>query len=151
MKKEDLIAVARNVAAHVGLDPALLCAIVEQESGWNQWAIRFEPAFLARYVEPIASKQHLSPSESNARATSWGLMQVMGQVAREIGFAGASLAELCEPSVGLQIGCEVFARKLTAANQDTQRALLLWNGGANINYPTEVLVRVRSYEKCSVR
>lgn len=146
MKKEDLIAAARSAATAKELDPALVCAIVEQESGWNQWAIRFEPAFLKKYVEPLEGNEHLSPSESNARATSWGLMQVMGQVARENGFAGPSLAELCEPSIGLEIGCSVFAKKLVAANQASKHALLLWNGGSNANYATEVLARVGRYQ-----
>ena len=74
-----LIALARAAAAQHSLDAALICAIVEQESAWDPHAIRYEPAFRSRYVAPLG----LPPTEEVARSISWGLMQVMGQVARE--------------------------------------------------------------------
>jgi len=136
-----LIVLARNAAAQQALDPALVCAIVEQESAWDPHAIRYEPAFRARYAAPLG----LPPTEEVARSISWGLMQVMGQVAREHGFAGKSLAALCEPAAGLAIGCAVFAAKLRAGSDDVQRALMLWNGGANANYAAQVLTRLAKY------
>jgi soluble lytic murein transglycosylase-like protein len=136
-----LIALARNAAAQDSLDPALVCAIVEQESAWDPHAIRYEPAFRTRYVAPLG----LPPTEEVARSISWGLMQVMGQVAREHGFAGKSLAELCEPAAGLTIGCAAFAAKLRVSADDVQRALTLWNGGANAAYATQVLGRLAKY------
>ena len=72
-------------------------------------------------------------------------MQVMGQVAREHGFAGKSLAALCEPAAGLAIGCAVFAAKLRASADDVQRTLTLWNGGANAAYATQILTRLAKY------
>jgi soluble lytic murein transglycosylase-like protein len=40
------IALARKAAAAQSLDPALVCAVVEQESAWNPWAMRYEPTNL---------------------------------------------------------------------------------------------------------
>src|SRR4029077_9880428 len=100
-----------------------------------------------RYVEPqIARGAVMDQSEARARAFSWGLMQVMGQVAREHGFAAASLAPLCDPPTGLDVGCRVFAAKLAAAEGNVPNALLLWNGGANPNYPNEVLALAEKYK-----
>ena len=79
-------------------------------------------------------------------------MQVMGQVAREHNFgadstsAGVPLAQLCDPACGLDVGCAVFAAKLSAAHGDVTSALQLWNGGGNANYAAEVLARVRNYQ-----
>ncbi len=106
-----LLALARDAAARNALDPALVCAIVEQESAWNSFAMRYEPAFRARYVAPLG----LPITEEVARSTSWGLLQVMGQVARENGFDGTFLSALCEPAVGLDCGCRVLAAKLAIA------------------------------------
>jgi soluble lytic murein transglycosylase-like protein len=136
-----LIALARSSAQQHALEPALVCAVIEQESAWDTHAIRYEPAFRSRYVAPLG----LPATEEIARSISWGLMQVMGQVAREHGFSGKSLAALCEPAVGLDIGCAVLAVKMTAAGGDVSRALQLWNGGANPNYAAEVLARVVRY------
>src|SRR5690348_13026314 len=91
----DLLALAQRAADAHGLWPELVCAIVEQESAWNPWALRYEPAFYDRYIAPqIVRGAIAGVTESRARAFSWGLMQVIGQVAREHGFADASLASL---------------------------------------------------------
>jgi soluble lytic murein transglycosylase-like protein len=138
----DLIALARSAAARHALDPALVCAVVEQESSWDAHAIRYEPAFRARYVAPLG----LSPTEEIARSISWGLMQVMGQVAREHGFDGKVLSALCDPATGLDIGCAVLAAKLSAAGENVPRALELWNGGGKSDYALQVLARMARYK-----
>lgn len=141
----ELVALAQRTAERHELWPELVCAIVEQESAWNPWALRYEPAFYDKYVAPqIARGEIAEVTESRARAFSWGLMQVMGQVAREHGFTGA-LASLCDPAIGLEIGCRVFAAKLAAAEGNVTRALLLWNGAGNRDYPAAVLARTVSY------
>ncbi len=110
----NLIAIARDTASRNGLDAAIVCAVVEQESAWDCRAMRYESAFRAKYVSPLG----LSPTEEIARSISWGLMQVMGQVAREHGFAEKFLSALCEPETGVTVGCKVFAAKLALAERE---------------------------------
>jgi soluble lytic murein transglycosylase-like protein len=138
----EIVALARTIASAHGLDPALVCAVVEQESEWDACAIRYEPGFRARYVAPL----ELPPTEEIARSISWGLMQVMGQVAREQGFQRPFLSALCDPSAGLTFGCIVLAAKLAAASGDVSRGLTLWNGGGNPDYAAQVLARVPRYK-----
>lgn len=146
MTRDELIALARSTAERHQLYPELVCAVIEQESGWNTWAIRYEPAFYDRYILPLRSRgEIIHETESRARATSWGLMQVMGQVAREAGFANTFLSALCDPPTGLEIGCAVLDHKLAAAEGNVAKALLLWNGGGNSNYAVEVLARAVKY------
>jgi Transglycosylase SLT domain len=109
-----LLALARDAAAQNGLDAAVVCAVIEQESGWESHAMRYEGAFRAKYVSPLG----LSPTEEIARSISWGLMQVMGQVAREHGFAGKFLCALCEPAAGVTMGCVVLAAKIALAERE---------------------------------
>ena len=140
-----LVAQARKAAAAQSLDPALVCAVVEQESGWNPWAIRYEPQFFAKYVASLYTNNKITASEAYARGFSWGLMQVMGQVARETGFDGAFLSALCDPEQGLAVGCKLLRKKLDAMDGDTTRGLLAWNGGGNPAYPAQVLARRAHY------
>jgi soluble lytic murein transglycosylase-like protein len=140
-----LVTLARKAAAAQSLDPALVCAVIEQESSWNPWAMRYEPLFFAKYVASLYTNNKVSASEAYARGFSWGLMQVMGQVARESGFDGAFLSELCDPQQGLAVGCKVLRKKFDAMAGDTTRALLAWNGGANPNYAAQVLARRPHY------
>src|SRR5215468_12279136 len=122
------LALARKAAAAQSLDPTLVCAVVEQESGWNPWVIRYEPLFFSKYVAPLYTNNKVSASEAYARGFRWGLMQVMGQVAREFGFDTPFLSALCDPEQGIAIGCKVLRRKFDAMAGDTTRALLAWNG-----------------------
>jgi soluble lytic murein transglycosylase-like protein len=140
-----LVALARRAAAAQALDPALVCAVVEQESGWNPWAMRYEPAFFAKYLANLYTNNKISASEAYARGFSWGLMQVMGQVARETGFDAAFLSALCDPEQGLATGCKVLRRKFDVMAGDMTRALLAWNGGANPAYAAQVLARRAHY------
>ena len=146
-----LLTLARKAAAAQSLDPSLVCAVIEQESAWNSWAMRYEPLFFTKYVAPLYTNNKVSATEAYARGFSWGLMQVMGQVAREIGFDALFLSVLCDPEQGLTVGCKVLRKKFDAMAGDTTRALLAWNGGANANYPVEVLARRRNYSSKPVR
>ncbi|MGH9678358.1 MAG: lytic transglycosylase domain-containing protein [Candidatus Acidiferrales bacterium] len=147
----EIIELARRIGAAHGLEPSLVCAVIEQESAWNPWAVRYEPGFLSRYVAPLYTTGKLSATEAYMRSMSWGLMQVMGQVARENGFGEASLAELCDPVVGIDCGCKLLATRLARAKGDVSAALLAWNGGSNANYAAEVMARMRNYSSKPVK
>lgn len=135
--KQDIVDLVRKISAP--LDPALVLAIIEQESGFIQYAVRYEPAFLVKYVP-----KNLSVTETHMRAVSWGLMQVMGQSARECGYNGP-LAQLCDPETGIRVGCTLFGRKLAKANSSVHQGLLYWNGGENLKYPDEVMARIAQF------
>lgn len=141
MDQAALIQLAKDTATKHGLDPVLVCAVCEQESGWDTWAIRMEPAFYRHYVQPL----NLPDTEAYARSFSWGLMQCMGEVAREAGFKGRFCSELCAPATGLEFGCRILSSKLSRAGQDITKALLLWNGGSNTQYPSQVQARMDKY------
>ena len=140
-----LLTLARHAAETRALDPGLVCAVIEQESAWNPWAMRYEPAFFSKYVAPLYTNNKITATEAYARGFSWGLMQVMGQVARESGFDAQFLSALCDPEQALAVGCKVLRKKFDAANGDTTRALLAWNGGAKALYPAQVLARRAHY------
>jgi soluble lytic murein transglycosylase-like protein len=138
--KDELIAMARAAASEHNLDPQLVCAVVEQESDWDPGAIRMEEEFFLHYIKPLK----LAPSESVLRATSFGLMQIMGEVAVELGFID-SFDKLCEPDCGLQYGCWHLKNKFREAGNDVHKALLLWNGGGDPLYADQVLARMAHY------
>lgn len=143
--RDELIELARKIAATHTLPPELICGQIERESTWNPWAIRYEDGFYTKYIEKmIASHQLTDPTEERARAFSWGLMQVMGEVAREMGYTG-QLAELCDPATGMEVGCRVLAHKLATNEGSIAMALAAYNGGGNKNYPAEVLALAEGY------
>jgi soluble lytic murein transglycosylase-like protein len=126
-------------AQKFGLDAAIVAAVCEQESGWEPGAVRFEPAFLRRYVVPM----NLPLLEGLDRSTSWGLMQIMGQTAIECGFSG-NLNTLRDPDLGVYYGCRKL-QKCFSIHGDAETALLAYNGGSTAAYPAQVLARVKNY------
>jgi soluble lytic murein transglycosylase-like protein len=130
-------------AAKYGLDVAMVCAVCEQESSWNPWAVRFEPAFEARYIKPALTAA--PTTKELTEAMSFGLMQIMGQVAIEQGFTGRFLTELCDPEVGIDYGCRKLQKCFATHGADVT-GLLAYNGGGNKDYGLQVLARVSKYQ-----
>lgn len=141
MTQAELVTLARLKAQEHGLDPALVCAVVEQESSWNPNATRFEPAFKIRYIDPLG----LSEPEATYRATSYGLLQIMGEVAREFGFT-EDIPTLCDPATGLEWGCRKLAHEVKHYPGALSAALSAYNGGGNSSYAPQVLARVAKYQ-----
>jgi soluble lytic murein transglycosylase-like protein len=136
-----LVDLAKQTASVYGLDPILVCAVIEQESDWEPWSIRYEDAFYNHYVDPSGVQR--SSTEYRARAFSWGLMQIMGEVARELGFTG-HLASLCDPATGINWGCRKLQQCLKSTTS-VHDALQRWNGGGDPNYANEVIARMKNY------
>jgi soluble lytic murein transglycosylase-like protein len=141
-----LIILSRTIAVRHRLDPVLVCAVVDQESSWDTYAMRYEPRFRERYVADLG----LNPTEEIARSISWGLMQVMGQVARENGFDAKFLSEICSPEIGLDVGCIALAKHFRNGCGDIAKVLTLWNGGADPQYAARVAAKMARYELASL-
>lgn len=115
-----------SLCARLNLPELLVMAIVRVESGGNPYAWNPEPRY--RYLWDVKKKapfRALTPDEIAAEVppkdfptlggdrdqewwgqqASWGLMQVMGAVARECGFNRPYLPELCDPALSLEYGC----------------------------------------------
>ncbi len=139
-----MIGLAKAKAEKHQIDPALLCALAHHESNnWKPWAIRYEPAFYGRYISHMTM---ISATEKQARAFSYGLCQVMGQTARELGFSGDYLTELCDPAINLDFAARKLKQCLGRANGDVRQGLLFYNGGANPAYPDLVLAHLKEYQ-----
>lgn len=96
----------KQAAERNGLEPAWVAAVVQTESAGNTNAVRFEPQW--RYYHNVAMHAKrlrvTEDTEKHLQMFSWGLMQVMGSVAREWGFPD-SLFVLSDPLKGLEFGC----------------------------------------------
>lgn len=91
----------------------LVASVVMVESAGNPWAMRFEPDWRYVWQSAVFAKMIQSSvlTEQTMQSTSWGLMQVMGTVARELGHKGW-LSELCQPEVGLDYGARHLKDKI---------------------------------------
>lgn len=114
-----------NAAARTyGLDPALVTAVVEQESSGRTHAYRFE-ASVARWFKDHPKTAGLVPARY---AASYGLMQVLYATATDYGFS-LQPEHLFVPAIGLSYGCKHLAALLKWSGGDVARALAAYNGG----------------------
>lgn len=139
-----------------GINPELICAVIQQESRGDTWAVRFEPKFFLKYIKdkPYRELLGVKPDPGTAsqeterflRSTSFGLYQIMGETAREIGFPLNYLTELLRPSLNIAWGTKYLAKILKAEDNDLDRALQRWNGGGNSQYAEKVKEKLNSGE-----
>jgi hypothetical protein len=121
------LSLVTSIATPLNLPADLLMKQIQVESSWDEWALRFEPVFFLRYVKgrPEAKAGHFGP----LAACSYGLLQVMLEVAYEIGFTGRP-EDLFDPQIGLLWGC----KKLRAIwdrhpAMPYEQVLAIYNGG----------------------
>jgi hypothetical protein len=139
-----------DVARRHGLEPDLVEGVCRVESSGNRFAWNPEPHY--RYLWNVKTKQPFRKmtaaevaskrppvdfptlagdrdQEYWGQQSSWGLMQVMGAVAREFGFQEPYLPQLCEVRYGLEFGCAVLQSRVRWSGGDVDKALAAYNAG----------------------
>lgn len=117
----------RQVALTCRVPSEILEAQVLVESNGDPYAFRFEPAFFDAYIrENLQAKGH---RYGPIAACSFGLLQIVLEVALEDGFTGQPW-DLFVPRIGLTWGAKHLSGLLHGwAEGDIDRALAAYNGG----------------------
>ncbi len=102
----------QDIAKKHELPWSLVKAICMVESSFNPWAMRYElddprtpkkeNDYRWLYGDPLKMPFH----EYVSQKVGWGMMQIQGAVARELGFTGRFLSELCDPRINIEYGCK---------------------------------------------
>ena len=124
MDNAELTTLIKAVASRRSLPWELVYAICQVESSLNPSAIRHEPHY--RWL--VGDNETMSPTERQDQMTSWGLMQVMGAVARELGHTGP-LSDLLDPPTGLFYGC-LHLRRFRAKYDIWPDVIAAYNAGS---------------------
>lgn len=137
------------VAKRYDLPCELIIAIISKESSGVKETIRYEQNY--RYfndTEGFASKNGISTeTETCAQRMSWGLMQIMGSTARDMGFTDL-LPKMIYPNFNIEIGCKYLHKMIKRYDGDKKKAISAYNAGvarikggifANNQYVSDVL------------
>ena len=135
MDNDELTTLIKSAASRRSLPWELVYAICQVESSLNPSAIRHEPHY--RWL--VGDNETMSPTERHEQMTSWGLMQVMGAVARELGLTGP-LSDLLDPPTGLLYGC-LHLRRFRAKYDIWPDVIAAYNAGS----PRRVAGQIGSY------
>lgn len=166
---------AEREARRHDLNPAWVLGIIAVESSGETDAYNPEPRYryfwdlragapfrrpteaeLASKFPPkdFAGPRGVDPdAEWWGQQASWGLMQVMGAVARERGFTGRHLPGLCtRPEANLQVGCRHLRAYLRRHGGKLDLAVASYNAGsprledAKVrDYVTKVMLAIDDY------
>lgn len=87
------------------IDPAMIRSIIQTETEWAN-TVRYEEDY--RYISNVmthARNNHITfKTETVLQRMSWGLMQVMGGTARDLGYEGHLLELATSQALGLEYG-----------------------------------------------
>ncbi|WP_111745582.1 lytic transglycosylase domain-containing protein [Salinisphaera orenii] len=136
MQCQSLDNLIQSVGSAHDIPPAIVAGVIEIESADQTTATRAEPYYRwcwdCRNGRPYTAtkaqcRQFAAPDDFHApdaakagyystdatewlhQRTSWGLMQIMGAVAREHGLKGP-IPGLCDAQTGIEYGCRHLAR-----------------------------------------
>ncbi len=148
----------RSAAIAAGIPPATLGAVVYTESRGNAFALRVERGFWSRYRSGIWRAIRGNKYAADDRwldfpdlvAASYGLCQVMLPVAVEHGLKLAYPTELLHPETNLALGARILREHLDRSGGNEREALLRYNGGGDIHYPTRVLAAKQQIDQPEV-
>jgi hypothetical protein len=127
--KPEILALVDPAAKKNGLDFWTLVAQIEKESSGNPLAMRHEPDF--RWFYPRGA--HPTGDELEFQRSSWGLLQIMGATARELGYTAPatpwpSSPLKNDPVTALDLGCRYLAGELKRYG-NLRDALSAYNSG----------------------
>lgn len=120
------------------------------ESSCREYAIKYEDHYRWIYGDQSA----MPIAEKLGQKHSWGLMQVMGGVAREYGLTGP-FTDLWDPAIGLRYGMRVI-RRLLAKYHHWPDVIAAYNAGSPVRidgkyknqaYVDKVLALWNEYER----
>lgn len=120
----------KAAAMRFGIEKEIIAAIVMTESGGNPMAVRYEPNWkYFYYSHTYASELKITyTTEEMLQASSYGLMQIMGSVARELGFKD-HLGKLFDVELNLEYGCrKVF--ELLKKYDELDKVIASYNAGS---------------------
>lgn len=126
----DLDALILQLSAQMTLDVSLIRAMVAIESGGVVWRTRFESGWkYFYYAREFAEKLGITvQTEVVLQSMSFGPMQIMGGVARELGFTD-HLTQLILPENSLPLSCKKL-KHLLQKYPSMEDAIAAYNAGS---------------------
>lgn len=118
-------------AAIHSIDPTLVASVIMVESSGRPAAIRFEKNFRwTLHIHHFADMNNIThDTELMLQKSSFGLMQVMGAVARELGYQ-KNLSKLIEPKMGIEYGCKKLRQLFDKHGSKLDDVIASYNAGS---------------------
>jgi hypothetical protein len=133
------------------LDPFLIGSICQKETAGEKWKSRYEPTTDRYVINAYAYASRLGITQETERLAqmhSWGIMQVMGFKAREIGYTDY-LPKLSLLEVGMELGCQIL-KKLSERYEEESQVISAYNQGSPRKTPGGLYLNQRYVDQVSI-
>lgn len=129
MRSLESIELCKKHGAEFAVDPLWIQAIIQQESAWNEYAIRYEVNYRYLYDTNGCAARALVTlnTEIATQKMSWGLGQIMGGLAREQGLVGP-MGQLFEADTNIWHVAKRLCRLMKFSNLD-EDVFAMYNSG----------------------
>ena len=126
-----LLGLIVSTARGAQVPPELVLGIIEAESGGDPRVARINSTYPYTMMQAKRPAMCSVDVERIFQKTAWGLMQVMGATARELGFEDW-LSELVFPETNIRLGIEFLGRKMSQYldRDGIEGVVAAYNGGA---------------------
>lgn len=120
----------KDISKKYGVEWELITAIIMKESSGKCDVTRYEDHYvwLFKVKEHAQLNRITEQTEEILQKTSWGLMQVMGAVLREMGF-NKNLPKAIDPKINVSYGTK-FLRKLIDKYENRDDVIAAYNAGS---------------------
>ena len=131
LKNAALMGLIVSTARGAQVPPELVLGIIEAESGGDPHATKINSTYPYTMMQAKRPAGCSVDMERMCQKTAWGLMQVIGATARELGFDGW-LSELVSPETNIRLGIEFLRRKMSQyfERDGIEGVAAAYNGGA---------------------
>lgn len=128
--RRKLEALADGLSVEYAVDKNLVRAVIKVESSWQPVCTRFEAHYRWTYFPRDWAHKLNIPYEAELffQKSSWGIMQVMGALARELGHKN-HIVDLCEPEIGARFGV-MYLAKLQKRYEVESDVIAAYNAGS---------------------
>lgn len=129
MNKDEIIGLIKKISINIQINTQLCLAIAGHETNYDASKTRYEPRW-SYFSTPywFANKLGISvDTERILQAISWGPLQVMGSVCRELGYCD-QLPLLVQPELGILFGCRKL-KSLSAMYSNEKDVIASFNAG----------------------
>ena len=128
-REETFLEVITRTAEKFKLPIGLVKAMCRVESDFVSTAMRWEPVFYHKYVQPLVVSGEIPFEEAIGNACSFGLMQIMGRTARLMGYTH-DLTGLWQPIINLNYCCKFLAKLMKRYGGNVRHSIAAYNAGS---------------------
>ncbi len=141
-------------AEKYNIPPAIVYGVCMQESSMSPYAARYEKHYRWLYKpKQVKPKTCSLETERIFQKTSFGMMQMMGGVYRELGYEGWLTEIIGKPELQMDYGCKFLGKKIKKFG--LERGILAYNSGSprmnesgdyiNAYYLTNVIAHAKGF------